>query len=59
VADIACGYSVYSGRHFAHIDPFERLSAWYASVVARPAFQKSLPPDGTRLYARDFYEVPR
>ncbi|WP_090218511.1 glutathione S-transferase family protein [Litoreibacter janthinus] len=57
-ADISCGYSVYSGRHFAHIEPFPRLCAWYARITAREGFQKSLPPDGERLYPKEFYEVP-
>ena len=57
-ADISCGYSVYSARHFAHIEPFPRLCAWYARVTARDAFKASLPPDGERLYVQDFYEVP-
>ncbi|PTX56572.1 glutathione S-transferase [Litoreibacter ponti] len=57
-ADISCGYSVYSGRHFAHIEPFAALSAWYARITARPAFQKSLPPEGAPLYGDKFYEAP-
>lgn len=57
-ADIACGYSVYSGQHFAKTDAFPALNAWYARITARPAFKPCLPPDGVRLYAQDFYEVP-
>lgn len=56
-ADIAIGQAVYMARHFARIEPFEKLSAWYARITDRPAFQASLPPEEGRLYARDFYPV--
>lgn len=57
-ADVSCGYSLYSGQHFAKLDMFPAATAWYQRITARPAFQASLPPDGVRLYAQDFYEVP-
>ena len=48
--------AIYMARHFAHIEPFTDLAAWYERVTARPAFAASLPPQGApRLYTRDFY----
>jgi len=56
-ADISIGHAVYMGRYFTRLDPFPRLAEWYARVTARPGFQASLPPAGSKsLYARDFYE---
>ncbi|SDW23312.1 glutathione S-transferase family protein [Litoreibacter albidus] len=59
-ADISCGYSLYSGQHFAKLTDFPLTSAWYARITARSAFKASLPPDdrGDWLYPEDFYEVP-
>lgn len=57
-ADIAVGQAVYMARHFARLDPWPELSAWYARITSRPAFAASLPPNGTeRLLEREFYEV--
>ncbi|MDJ0827524.1 MAG: glutathione S-transferase family protein [Rhodobacter sp.] len=56
-ADISVGQAIYMTRHFARIEPFETLAAWYGRITARPAFQASLPPKGARLlYSHDFYE---
>jgi glutathione S-transferase len=56
-ADIAVGQAVYMARQFAKTTPFQRLENWYTGLTARPAFQKSLPPEGAELlYTRDFYE---
>lgn len=57
-ADVACGYSVYAGSHYAKLDGFEALEDWYARMRERPAFQRSLPPESERIYKRDFYPVP-
>lgn len=55
-ADISVGQAVYMARHFARIEPFPALAAWYARITARPGFQASLPPNGADLlYAKDFY----
>ena len=54
-ADISVGQAVYMARHFARIEPFEALSAWYDRITDRDAFLKSLPPQDARLYADDFY----
>ncbi|PKP74202.1 MAG: glutathione S-transferase [Alphaproteobacteria bacterium HGW-Alphaproteobacteria-6] len=57
-ADISVGQALYMARHFAKLEPFAALSAWYARATARPAFIRSLPPKGAALlYTRDFYEA--
>ena len=57
-ADIGIGQALYMARHFAKVEPFAALAAWYCRVTARPAFIRSLPPKGAALlYARDFYEA--
>ncbi|MCB1334055.1 MAG: glutathione S-transferase family protein [Roseivivax sp.] len=53
--DVAVGQAVYIARHFHRLDGFPELSAWYARITARPAFQASLPAPEARLYTRDFY----
>lgn len=56
-ADISVGQALYMTRHFARLEPFERVAAWYGRLAARPAFQASLPSPGARLlYQHDFYE---
>lgn len=57
-ADISCGQAVYMARHFARIEAFPLVAAWFAQITARPAYRASLPGDDDRLYAQDFYEVP-
>ena len=55
-ADIGIGQAIYMGRHFVTLDDVPRVAAWYDRITARPAFQRSVPPEGAeRLYARDFY----
>jgi len=57
--DICVGQAVYMARHFARLDGFPEVAAWYGRITARPAFRAALPgPDGALLYDRDFYEVP-
>ncbi|WP_368183972.1 glutathione S-transferase family protein [Aestuariibius sp. HNIBRBA575] len=62
-ADIGIGQAIYMSRHFAHLDGFPNLTAWYARITDRPAFQKSLPPAGAQtLYDKEFYtpwEMPK
>jgi len=53
-ADIGVGQAVYMARHFVTLDRFPKLTAWFARLEARPAYQRALP-DGAGLYARDFY----
>ena len=55
-ADIGVGQAVYMAQHFVKLDAFPAVTAWFEQLSARPAFQKSLPPEGAdRLYLRDFY----
>ncbi|MEM9436611.1 MAG: glutathione S-transferase family protein [Pseudomonadota bacterium] len=53
-ADVSVGQAVYMARHFAAIEPFPKLAAWYERITAREAFQKTLPT-GALLYEREFY----
>lgn len=54
-ADISVGQAVYMARHFKTLEDHPELSRWFARICERPAFQASLPVDGERLYAQDFY----
>ncbi|MCU9847133.1 glutathione S-transferase family protein [Defluviimonas sp. WL0024] len=57
-ADIGVGQALYMARHFARLEAFPTLAAWYDRVTARPAFKKALPPKRAELlYKRDFYEA--
>lgn len=57
-ADIGIGQALYMARHFARVESFAALAAWYGRVTARPAFIRALPPAGAdRLYQHDFYEA--
>ncbi|MGR3378217.1 glutathione S-transferase family protein [Salipiger abyssi] len=53
--DIALGQAVYMARHFAALDGFPALGAWYGRVSGRAAFARCLPEAGEGLYDRDFY----
>ena len=56
-ADVGIAQALYMSRHFARLDEFPALAAWYARVSERPAFRKALPPEGAdKLYKQDFYE---
>ncbi|MCT8161177.1 glutathione S-transferase family protein [Pseudoruegeria sp. SHC-113] len=55
-ADISVGQAIYMARHFAPLEPFPALLAWYERITARAGFQASLPKPGEALlYARPFY----
>ena len=55
-ADIGVAQAIYMTRHFAKIEPFEQVAAWYARCTDRDGFRASLPPDGAALlYERPFY----
>jgi len=57
--DIGIGQAIYMGQHFAPHAGFSELTKWYARLNERPAFVKSLPPEGADLlYREPFYEVP-
>ena len=55
-ADVSVGQAVYMARHFARLDGFPELSAWYDRITDRRAFREALPPEDGRLYVQDFYE---
>lgn len=57
-ADVAVGQAVYMATHFAKLEPFENLNAYYMRLTERDAFRASLPVEGEALlYYADFYEV--
>ena len=55
-ADISVGQAIYMTRHFARIEPFEAVTAWYYRITERTGFKASLPPKGVKLlYSKEFY----
>ncbi len=57
--DCQVGWSVWTAARFVSFADRPALAAYRDRCAARPAFQRSLPAQGTALlYARDFYEVP-
>ncbi len=58
VCDICCGQAVYAGQHYATLEGYPAVQAWYKRITARPAFRKSLPPEGEGIYAQPFYPAP-
>lgn len=52
--DISVGQAVYMARHFAHLDDFPELQAWYGRMTEREAFKASLPTEG-RLFEQQFF----
>ena len=54
-ADVGVGQAIYMGQHFAALDPYPHVTAWFDRISARPAFQKSLPGPGEGLYQKPFY----
>jgi glutathione S-transferase len=56
--DIAVGQAVYMARHFARLEGFPEVAAWYARITERETFKKSLPrAESSLIYEQDFYEV--
>ena len=56
-ADISVGQALYMARHFARLEPFPNVSAWYARITERPGFVLSRPNEAQqKLYGQDFYE---
>ncbi|MEO0486085.1 MAG: glutathione S-transferase family protein [Pseudomonadota bacterium] len=53
-ADVAVGQAVYMAKHFTRLDGFDKLTAWYDRITARPAFQAALPGDD-KLYPKAFF----
>ena len=57
--DTNIGYSVYGAGFFLRLDDYPNVAAYRDRLMARPAFQRALPPEGAeRLYHKDFYELP-
>lgn len=57
--DTNVGYSIYGAAKFVRFDGFPNVAAYLERLLARPAFQKALPPEGAeRLYLKEFYELP-
>lgn len=54
-ADVSVGQACYMARHFARMDAFPHLDAWYDRITARPAFQASVPTEGQMLYPKEFF----
>lgn len=57
--DIAVGQAVYMGLHFATLEGFPEVQAWYRRITERGSFGLSLPGEGAELlYEKAFYEAP-
>ncbi len=54
-ADVSVGQAIYMARHFAKLDAFPKVAAWYDRITARPAFAASLPAEGEALFAETFF----
>jgi glutathione S-transferase len=55
-ADVSVGQAIYMARHFAHLDPFPALSAWWDRIAARPGFALARPNEAQqKLYKQPFY----
>ncbi len=58
-ADICVGQAVYMARHFAPLDEYPELAAWFERITERQSYLDALPgKDSTRMYAQDFYPPP-
>ena len=58
-ADCAVGFGVDLARKFISFDALPLCAAYAERIVARPAYQRALPPEGVqRIYTKDFYEAP-
>ena len=55
--DVAVGQALYMSKHFAKLEPFDAVNAYFQRLEGREAFKKSLPKAGEiPLYAQEFYE---
>jgi glutathione S-transferase len=54
-ADVSVGQAVYLARHFAHLEGYDAVAAWYGRVTARAGFKAALPATDERLFAQDFF----
>ncbi len=54
-ADISVGQAIYLAQKFCTLDDHPATAAWFKRLEDRPAFQMSLPDEGSQLYTQDFY----
>jgi glutathione S-transferase len=58
-ADIMFSYGFLLARYYVKFDPYPKLSAYWARLQERPAYQKAEARDGEQdLYDQDFYPLP-
>ncbi|WP_113912597.1 glutathione S-transferase family protein [Roseovarius dicentrarchi] len=58
-ADICVGQAVYMARHFAALDGYPELAAWFERITERQSYLDALPAgDASRMFDRPFYAVP-
>lgn len=58
-ADIAVAYGMVIGRFFVDLERFPAVSAYFARLKARGAYQRAVAADGVPvLYTRGFYPAP-
>lgn len=55
--DTNVGYSVHCAKFFTPLSAFANVQDYYKRLVARPAFQKSLPEEPV-IYKKAFYDLP-
>lgn len=58
-ADVMFAYGFLLARYYVEIDQFPKLSAYWARLAERPAYQRAKARDGEQdLYDQDFYPLP-
>ncbi|MCQ0092613.1 glutathione S-transferase family protein [Roseovarius sp. M141] len=58
-ADICVGQAIYMARHFATLDGYPELAAWFERITERQSYLDALPAEGSsRMFERDFYTSP-
>ena len=58
-ADICVGQAVYMARHFAPLDEFPEVAAWFERITERQSYLDALPRAGSnRMFTQDFYPPP-
>ncbi|HEY9039859.1 MAG TPA: glutathione S-transferase family protein [Roseovarius sp.] len=58
-ADICVGQAVYMARHFAALDGYPELAAWFERITERQSYLDALPSGtSSRMFDRTFYAIP-
>lgn len=58
-ADAMLGFNLFAAPFYVRLDPWPNLQAYWARLLARPAFQAAAAIEGPQtFYAKDFYDVP-